>query len=270
MLNLCELIQLASVPLGDFKIHLATSNSHPPLDSFVAGNFKQWQEYQNQKNFECEKILSLIRISESHWLFAGVWEVHGVTPKTKAGKSWFAYKTTEDQRLAHLTGRVIVFFKRDFRQSYLRGENYASRLIVAEILRERYATADFPGFSKVLLSFDDLKNIISREITSWRSALQSVAGVYVISDRSDGQLYVGSAFGAEGIWGRWKDYSKGIHGENIELRVLIQSKGIGHARHFQFSILEICDVLTSKEDVQRREVHWKKVLLSRSFGYNSN
>ncbi|MCB1958727.1 MAG: hypothetical protein KDG55_23890 [Rhodocyclaceae bacterium] len=38
----------------------------------------------------------------------------------------------------------------------------------------------------------------------------------------------------------------------------------------RFSVLEIADLHTMKEDIGARESHWKEILLSRSHGYNRN
>ena len=51
---------------------------------------------------------------------------------------------------------------------------------------------------------------------------------------------------------------------------LLKAKSEDHASNFRFSILEICDLLASKDEVLARECHWKRVLLSREFGYNKN
>lgn len=44
-LLLCDLIRLARVELGDFKVHLATGEPNPPLTAFFDGKFEEWQEY---------------------------------------------------------------------------------------------------------------------------------------------------------------------------------------------------------------------------------
>ena len=73
-----------------------------------------------------------------------------------------------------------------------------------------------------------------------------------------------------GIWGRWCSYSENGHGDNKELKALLEEKGGAYADNFQYAILEIADPLDTKEQVIERENHWKDVLLSRTFGYNSN
>ncbi len=266
MLKLCDIIKLCGVNLGQFKIHLATSSSHPPLQAYHEGRFQAWQEDQNQKNFQCETVLSLIGLSRDKWLFVGVWKVLGV----QTAGNRYKYKTEELHGLESLTGRAIVYFKRAFRASYLIGENYGDELYISELLGERHSIPDFPGFSRVRLELKQLRYVVSREVSSWKSALRSVAGVYAISDKASGRIYVGSAYGTEGIWGRWRLYSEAPHGFNKELIELLKKEGDIYSENFRFSILEICDILSSQDEVIGRESHWKESLLTREYGYNSN
>jgi hypothetical protein len=267
MLTLIDLIKLAGVELGKFKIHLAKSRKDDPINYFYAGTFKEWQEGQTQRNFECDHVIGLISIEKGQWLFAGVWKIDG---KPRRKRDGWQYQTTEVAGLEHLAGRVIVSFLRTFRQSYLRGDSYGSQLLVREIRPERLSVQDFPGYSSTRLTFDSLKILAKQRPAAWLTALRSVGGVYLISDTSNGKLYVGSAYGDGGIWDRWEDYAKHCHGWNKDLIELLRIKGADHASKFQFSILEICDLLSTKDEVIAREAHWKNVLLSREFGYNKN
>lgn len=270
MLRLVDLIRTARVELADFKIHCAKHDTDPPLGYFLNGTFKEWQERQNQKNFPCRQIVSLIHLHDDRWLFAGVWAVLGVAPRHDEKASWFEYSTREVPGLDHLVGRVIVRFKRTFRASYLRGDRYGDALEVAELRPHRHTVAEFPGFSSVRLPFATLQQIVRHNHESWRSALRSVSGVYLVTDCSDGTHYVGSAYGADGIWGRWRCYAEHPHGHNSGLITLLAERGADHARHFQFAILEICDPLLEPERVIARENHWKLALRSRELGHNAN
>lgn len=270
MLKLYDLLRLANVNLAHVKIHCATGAHNPPLIAYFDGKFQLWQEYQNRRNFQCDQVLSLIHLRGDKWLFVGMWTVLGVIPRTDAGKSWFEYTTAEVLGLEHLAGRVIVSFSRTFRASYLQGEKYADQLLVSQILEQRMTLGDFPGYSSAVITYEELRHVVERDLVSWRSALKSVAGVYLIADKSSGKHYVGSAYGTEGIWGRWRIYALFPHGNNVELRELLLAQGDAHAKHFQFSILEICDPLATQDEVLKREGHWKTALLSRQFGYNSN
>jgi hypothetical protein len=282
MIKLKELIKLAGVELGDFKIHCATGSNPIPLEAFFDGHFEEWQGVQRGKNFECENILALIHLQKNQWLFAGVYRVDGVKKRKSLNRYWYRYvtttrrgswqhySTTEVKGLDHLTGRAIIHFERKFRASYLRDPKFLEQLVVTSILEQRMTIGDFPGYNSVLLSYHMLKTLVRENNPSWRAALSNVAGVYLITDTTSGKLYVGSAYGGKGIWQRWLDYAKNGHGGNKELRALLGKKGAKHASLFQFSLLEVCDLNSSEEDVIGRESHWKNVLLSREFGLNKN
>jgi len=132
------------------------------------------------------------------------------------------------------------------------------------------SVGDFPGYNSVLLSYPLLRTITREDLPSWRSALSSVSGVYVITDNETGKLYVGSAYGGNGIWQRWQAYAKSGHGGNKELKALLREHGRDYVKHLQFSVLEVCDLNASKDYVISRETQWKNVLRSREFGYNEN
>ncbi len=271
MIKLIDLIKMAGMELQNFKIHCATGANPTPLEAFFDGAFRQWQEHQNQKNFQCKQVLSLIHLSGQRWLFAGVFEVLGVKHgKWKSSPCYYKYATRELDGLDHLTGKAIVEFNKTFRASYLRGEKYADQLTVVAIRDQRMTIGDFPGFNSVLLSYVMLKTLVRESHPSWRTALFNVSGVYLITDTKTGKHYVGSAYGGEGIWQRWISYAKTGHGGNRELRKLLRAEGKNHSQHFQFSLLEVCDLNSSDDYVISRETHWKTVLRSREFGLNKN
>ena len=149
MIKLIDLIRLAGITIGKYKIHCATGSNPTPLEEFYDGKFKEWQEYQNQRNFSCDHIISLIHIGGSDWLFAGIYKVNGCILKSNNEKSWFEYSTSELSGLEHLVGRAVIGFNKNFRASYLNGERYVDQLIVKEIKPERQSIGDFPGYNKV-------------------------------------------------------------------------------------------------------------------------
>ena len=272
MIKLGELISLAGVKLANFKIHCAVPTGQPPspLEAYYDGKFQEWQENQNRKNFPCSHVLSLIQLGGDRWLFAGVFSVHGVVPVQEGNAKWYRYSTTEVPGLEHLVGHAVVDFSKKFRQSYLKGPSYIDRLLVGEIRRTRQTIADFPGYRGVCISIRLLRTILRQDIPSWRTALSNVAGVYLVTDSQTGKHYVGSAYGDAGLWQRWCAYANCGHGGNKELMDLLAEKGADYAENFQFTILEVIDLNASLENVRSREAHWKDVLLTRQFGYNSN
>jgi hypothetical protein len=268
---------MPSLKPEECKLHLATLNEEQedPLDEFLAGQFEEWQSRQTHKNFERPYIVSLIQLHErDSWLFAGVYSKKGRKPNRRYDRHYkcFVYKTEEVQQLSPFTGRLVVKFSRRGRQPYRIAENWLEELQVSELKSRRLEVEDFPGFKKVLLAKEKLDIIVQREVASWKAALSSVAGIYLITDTKTGRHYVGSAYGAGGIWKRWKAYSESGHGNNKNLKRLLQRKLSDYDSNFQFSILETADTTASKDDILERETHWKDALCSRENygGYNAN
>ena len=87
----------------------------------------------------------------------------------------------------------------------------------------------FTDYFDFILDFRELKEIISNQYTDWKKVLSATKGIYLISDTKTGKLYVGSAYGEEGIWGRWSRYvSTNGHGDNKTLKELIETD-LNHA-----------------------------------------
>lgn len=252
------------------KLHLAVWNgTDDPLDQYLAGQFDDWQNWQSKQNFNRDFVVPLIKLPQpSHWLFAGAHESHG--------SDWiqeqraYRYRMVRRNALDELDGRLVAHFERPGRQSYLLCENWDEALTVAEIRAEKLRIGEFPGFSRAMLTKQNLDLVIQQQVESWKTALASVAGVYVIADRHTGKLYIGSATGNDGIWCRWCAYSCTGHGGNRELIDLLAAKGADYANNFQFGVLEIFDTHASETDVRGRESYWKNLLLTRSHGYNAN
>ena len=70
---------------------------------------------------------------------------------------------------------------------------------------------------------------------------------------------------------RWCNYVYTGHGGNKELISLVEEKGFNYIKeNFQYTILENYNSKVDDDYVLDREAYWKKVLLSRKFGYNKN
>jgi len=130
----------------------------------------------------------------------------------------------------------------------------------------------FDGFENIILPYDELKEIIEDSVLyeNWHSAMRSVYAVYLISDKKDGALYVGSAYADNGgLLARWSYYVATHHGDNKEMKEkLIQFPDRYH--DFQFSILQILPSTMVNSDVIKIESLWKNKLLSKEFGMNAN
>ncbi|HRJ80232.1 MAG TPA: GIY-YIG nuclease family protein, partial [Cyclobacteriaceae bacterium] len=121
-----------------------------------------------------------------------------------------------------------------------------------------------------ILNFDELKEIVTNGYGDWKRMLSGAKGIYLISDTKTGKLYVGSAYGEDGIWGRWNSYvSTNGHGGNKQLKELIAKKA-DYAKNFQFSVLMILPKTITADQAIEKERLFKNKLGTNSFGLNSN
>ncbi|WP_417347435.1 GIY-YIG nuclease family protein [Ferrimonas sp.] len=271
-MKLFELLSLKKPEIteANSKVHLAVWNGEEnPIDVYLAGDFEEWQRWQSRRNFEREYIVSLIQLpGTNRWLFAGCYNSLGCSYLEKHEYNY--YSTEEVQQVNCLSGRLIIDFKRSGRQSYLLAENWSDAMLVSELLPKKMVVEEFSGYHNSLISKEKLDIIVNQQVESWKSALSSVSGVYLITDRASGKLYVGSATGECGLWQRWADYSETGHGGNLELKNLLKVNGKDYSSNFQYSVLEIADTYTDRDSILEREKYWKDVLCSKSFGYNAN
>ena len=269
------------IPLGnitpldqpsDYKMHFAVYNGHVhPLNVYLQNpeDWKGWNAWRNPKrdDFNRRYIFSLIRFypREDTWLFGGIFEVLA-RPRNKP------YRVRLSEIYEEYVGRLLVSHSGPGVQgrSFL-PETYFEQLNVAQILDMPYQGEAFPGYENIAHDFSQLESIIHLAKTDWKTALESVIGIYLITDKKTGKMYVGSAYSEAGIWSRWCCYIGTGHGWNDELTRLIKESGIGYAReHFQLSVLEHWPMRTEDSKIIDREQHWKKVLRTREFGYNKN
>lgn len=138
-------------------------------------------------------------------------------------------------------------------------------------IRSRGLSRPFPGFDELIVSHNELSVLREKGDggTGWIASLKTTRGVYLITDTESGDLYVGSATGADGIWGRWSEYAKSIHGGN---RVMIDRvAGIEKfSNQLQFSILETMGNLATRNDGIKIEKLWKKKLGRKAIVLNAN
>ena len=224
----------------------------------------------------CSHIISFLSDGPSRALFTGIYKIDGVQyplkpPREYAavypdvewppGQAW--YDMTRLDYMDDLIERLIV----NWGGNAMAWHQWLRRDNPKEIIEIRPAslTADFPGFDEVRVSYGELKEMIDNPdaYRQWRQNLKSVGGVYLILDSATGKQYIGSAYGGNGIWGRWCAYRDG-HGGNTKL------KEVKNPSSLQFSILWICSISTSPQDVIGHETLFKEKLGSRAHGLNAN
>ncbi len=257
----------------NYKFHAARYNKiEQPLDVFLRDRkeWDSWNSWQGEKNeFNRDFILSFIKFypEQETWLFGGIYKVLARRPE----KNTNSYEIELMDKGKNLIGRLKVM------ASISRGrafnlETVYDRLSVCEVLREPYNGELFCGYENVSQDFSMLEIIYKNERIDWKTALESVKGIYVIADKKTGKKYVGSAYGGMGIWSRWMSYMETGHGWNKELVGLINGAGIEYAReNFRITLIECWPFKTDDRTIIQRENFWKEALLTRGkHGYNDN
>lgn len=244
--------------------------------------FELYQEYQRDKNFrECKYIVSFLGMSGSKSKFIGVYEViseHSIDQinipddevhKKMSEKAKYYYKLRKTIYLEELIDRLIIDWGQSTRSwhQWLKEDKLKE---IIEILPKGYYD-NFPGFEDFILTFRDLETIINNPNANrvWHQMLASVKGIYLIVDLEDGKQYVGSAYGKEGILGRWKEYAQNGHGNNQLLKKLIVDYPNRHLS-FQYTILKTLPKTLTDSEVINYEKLYKNKLGTRTFGLNLN
>ena len=257
-----------------YKLHAARWNGgDQPLDVYVRDKKEWfgWNTWRNNKDeFTRKYIFSLIDFYPENdmWLFGGIYEVI----KRNSIPNSHSYEIKELKEYSEYIGRLKIKLEKPSRGRAFYLEHYLGKMTVSEILRQPYSGEVFPGYENINHDFNILTPIFKNENSDWKAALKNVKGVYVITDKSNGKKYIGSAYGGSGIWSRWSCYIDTGDGWDDELTKLIKTEGFDYAKdNFRLSLLEYRPMKADDKVIIERESYWKEVFLSRGkFGYNKN
>ena len=144
-------------------------------------------------------------------------------------------------------GKLVVGWPPPERSWYRRAHN--NLMPILAIREENYFSADPPPWHEIDFTWAELGILPQR----MRAALEQWRGVYLIWDSLDAKSYVGSAYGASNILGRWENYAATGHGGNKHLR------GRNPA-NFRFTVIELVAPNTASELVIALESSWKRRL----------
>jgi len=273
--------------LGGFDTTLPTKlvrhqhRRYPIQEVRRQGWLELYQCYQGQPKFhDAKQIVTFYGLSGTRAGFYGVYKVlaHHAARKgpTLPGCEWsrewkrdaeFFYELRLDRRFADLRDRLII----DWGPGALAWCQKLDNKPVLEVLEPGRKLPPFDDYLEFSLTYPELKALFEHEEAhrDWRVSLSAVAGIYLILAQTSGNLYVGSAYGENGIWGRWKNYAATGDGGNLQLRKLIR-KGSSYPEQFRFSVLQILPKTMARDEVLQRETKYKHKLGTRAVGLNSN
>ena len=190
-------------------------------------------------------------------------------PETEASQynsKYVVYQLTPVDFLKEYERRLIIDWGKGTRKWDQKG---TTEKPIVSIRQNR--NKPFPGFEALILTFDELNELYLEEeiYGDWRTAMSSVNAIYLIVDCKTGKQYVGSTYGSDGLWGRWKCYVDTHHGNSVKMKDLICDFPQRY-HSFQFSILQILPKNISPDEAVQVETLYKKKLLSMKFGMNKN
>jgi hypothetical protein len=155
-------------------------------------------------------------------------------------------------------GKLVIGWPPPERSWWRRAENNEYPLLAVH--EDSALDQAMPEWNAINLSWEELRVLPAR----WKHTLAQWRGVYHIFDGTDGKAYVGSAYGAANLLGRWLNYAATGDGGNKLLRARKPNK-------FQFSILELGAPDMKADEIVQIEARWKDRLHTRApDGLNDN
>lgn len=280
-MKLHEILSLRGFPIAATRIIRNTTNRDYIEKLISLGYFDLYQSVQKKDKFkDSEYIVSFTDLEGVKSLLYGVFKINGVKDildlpdelaVIKEPEKWISgnYRQYEMERvdmLNDLEDRLVI----DWGTSTIQWCQKDLNKEIVEILPDGFLKP-FPGYQDVLLSFEELAKVVSNPDANrqWKRMLSNVYGVYLILDKKTGKQYVGSAYGKEGLWGRWSNYVLTKHGNNKILIDLLEQSPEEY-KNFQFSILDVLPNSILKESVTQKESRIKEKLGSIAFGLNAN
>ena len=265
LIKMNDLLKMNS--LNRVKIRFIKSyESSNPLELFHGDRDQLFAwllwNYRVKKSFkEGDTVIGLVRVDNDKWLLFDVCTII----KDLNIHSGVGYERKAQCEFEKYIGRVIIQYKNKSQNLIRNATSVMDECVVHQILSNEFNNDLFPGYENVNVSWKNLKRLINNN--AWKTALENQKGVYLLTDKSNGKMYVGAAYGENMIHGRWRAYVRTGHGGNVDLKKL----GFEYIKeNFSYSILEIYKSTIDDNTILARENWWKSVLQTRIYGYNLN
>lgn len=263
-----DILNLNNLENVKVRFNLMFEENWDPIETFKNNKTEtllEWQywNYTNKSYKEGQITLWFIRIKKNDNLWL-LFHIGKVTKDLKISNwVWYEYEILSEYQ--KYFWRLIIKFKNSSQNMIRNANSVIDNCEIVQILPDIFDNDIFPWYEKVNISWQELSRVLEKD--TWKTALQNQKWVYLITDTSNGKMYVWSAYWSEMILNRWKSYIHTGHWWNIELKKL----NFEHIKkYFRYSILDIYKSTTDNDIIIQRESWWKETLLSRLFWYNAN
>lgn len=280
MLSLVDLLSLKGLDCSRAKSIKLVRHKDKRIDVEAllrGGHIETYQRIQGAPIFNCDHVVSFMGMDGTQARLLGVYRVgehRQVQPadivdlpcRDLVGETDVIYDLDEVPGFEDFKDRLVI----DWGNNAISWHQWLTDKPVVEILpagRRR----PFPGYLDFVLPYTDLKTICENPSSNkdWHKALAAVAGIYIIVEETSGLQYIGSAYGKDGILGRWMTYARTGHGGNAELQKAIE-EGRFAKENLRFSILRTLPKTLTVTEVVEHESQYKEKLGTRAFGLNLN
>ncbi|MBV9549321.1 MAG: GIY-YIG nuclease family protein [Alphaproteobacteria bacterium] len=223
-------------------------------------SLSQFDAYQsrqaagNRAEFSrAEKWASFIGLRDGKTVFVGLYDAK--YSKFDAAQNTDMYLLSKNSALSEYDGKLFIEWGDGARAWVQRAER---RNKAISELRLKFEEDPFPGFPDFIQSLSNIDSLPH----GWVEVLKNSRGIYLLVCPTTREQYVGSVSGKEGFWQRWQSYVRTGHGGNVKLK----SRELSD---YQVSILEIAGD-ANEDQIPAMESRWKRKLLTREMGLNSN
>ena len=234
-----------------------------------------WSHSKKKTNYGVgDKVLGFMEVENDRYLLVVAAEITSVPKRNRDGNGGVCGHL-DIAEMRPFMNRVVIGTrrKRGCTKWLFSLDNYVAKNgMTVSVLDGPYETTAFPGFNRIDISFPKLMSIVGGDQHRvYREMLASRSGVYALKDVNVGKIYVGSAYGKDGLAQRWKKYLETCDGGNKMLAELYAKEGREYfEKNFRFTVLETFALGAAMEDVVAAESFWKENLMTRKFGYNAN
>ena len=222
-IRLNDLLRLENLDNVKIRFNLMFEQNWNPIEIFKNGDIStmlrgQYWNYNKSKSYKAGQItVGLVKIkpTEDDWLLFHI----GQVTKDLNKFNNVGYDFEDLPEYEKYVGRLIVKFKNKAQTMIRNAESVMDDCYISQILPDTFDNDLFPGYEKVNITWDEMNRVLEKG--NWKTALENQKGVYLMTDMSNGKMYVGSAYGTNMILGRWRAYVKTGHGGNVGLKTYL-------------------------------------------------
>ncbi len=301
-LNLVDLINTVGLPLDNLVVIRHSFNKKETSgiwDKYDRSNFYEYQSIQPSADFFKNKkyVLSFIADGKTLSRFVGCFEILESYPASNVEKlpsfprqdfydrpGHIYFKMQLSEYMKDLIDRLVI----DWGAGTIGYVQYSLAALQKKTVVSIYPDNKhvFPGYNRVVWDFKTMQDYMTHtdQYEEIANALKEIYAIYLVVDSQTGKYYVGSAYGKNGLLGRWLTYAttNGTGGgsktdEDGNKGIVEYLKENPNAYlNFQYSILEVIHKTgINEKDIQATldaEKIWKQKLctLNTAWGLNKN